>query len=102
MQILGAGRLTRLCQEAGIAQNEQFAGIYDFSTTHYPKLCQQWFSHAEHQLLIMCHPSIGYSDTSDSIYKARIQEYNYLSSEQFFHDCKKNNIKLGRIGAHDV
>lgn len=102
LQMLGARRLTRLCQEANFAQNEQFAGIYDFSMTHYPNLCQQWFSHAEHQLLIMCHPSIEYSDTSDSIYKARIQEYNYLISEQFFHDCKKNNIKLGRIGTHDV
>lgn len=98
LQMLGARRLTQLCQKAKIAQNEQFAGIYDFSITNYRNLCQQWFSHAEQQLLIMCHPSTGLSDTLDSIYNARSQEYNYLMSAQFFQDCENNNIKLCRIG----
>ena len=98
LQMLGARRLTRLCQDAKIAQNIQFAGIYDFSITNYRNLCQQWFSHAEQQLLIMCHPSTGLSDTLDSIYNARSQEYNYLMSAQFFQDCENNNIKLCRIG----
>ena len=102
LHLLGAKRFAHLCQRAGISQNQQFAGIYDFSDIQYQTLFQQWFAQAEDQLLIMCHPAIAVSNSDDPIQNARIKEYNYLISEQFSQDCQKHNIELSRIGVHDV
>ncbi len=113
---LGAGALARLCHSLGIAQNQRFAGIYDFSnTTPYPTLMQQWLDSANplghlklavpepistalaDSLLIMCHPAIDNSDTSDTIRDARVREYAYLSSSQFAQDCVDRQLTINAV-----
>jgi predicted glycoside hydrolase/deacetylase ChbG (UPF0249 family) len=113
---LGAGALARLCTSLGIAQNQRFAGIYDFSdATPYETLMQRWLDRANPQghlqlsvpaaehteltdsLLIMCHPALDNSDLSDSIASARVREYAYLASPRFAQDCVDRQLTVNRV-----
>lgn len=113
---LGAPALARLCQSLGIPQNQRFAGIYDFSnTTPYPTLMQRWLDSANplghlklavpeqvstdlaDSLLIMCHPAMDNSDTSDGIADARVREYDYLASSQFAQDCVDHQLTINAV-----
>ncbi|EPL1743290.1 ChbG/HpnK family deacetylase, partial [Acinetobacter baumannii] len=54
---------------------------------------------AKDHLLIMCHPALAQSKDQDPIQHARIQEYQYFSSDQFQLDCQQYGIQLTRLGA---
>ncbi|WP_111895961.1 ChbG/HpnK family deacetylase [Acinetobacter sp. MB5] len=95
---LGSKSLKQLCLKNNFKQNEVFAGIYDFQQIDYAALNQKWLHQAQDNLLIMCHPAQYVIKDNDPIKTARLQEYQYLASEQFIHDCQANQITLTRIG----
>ena len=99
LSALGSKALAKACQSYQFAQNQYFAGIYNFQETDYAKLNQHWLAKAQDQLLIMCHPAISTSDEQDPIQDARMQEYQYFCSEQFQLDCQHYDIHLTRLGA---
>lgn len=95
---LGAKSLKTLCIKNRFKQNQYFAGIYDFKQIDYAHLNQQWLEQAQDHLLIMCHPAQQLTQDNDPIQTARLQEYQYLRSPQFQHDCQTQHITLTRIG----
>lgn len=98
LMLLGSKALHKLCSEAGIKQNQSFAGIYDFQHVNYAELNQTWLAQAQDGLLIMCHPAQVSNSNTDLIHAAREQEYQYFASENFLNDCNAHHITLGRIG----
>ncbi len=99
LKLLGAKKFNDLCDQFHLNHNKNFAGIYDFQILDYAKLNQEWLSQAETGLLVMCHPAHTQNHSQDPIQNARIQEFNYLNSEQFLADCEKFNVQLKPIGA---
>jgi len=111
LSLLGAPVLAEECNELHFRQNERFAGIYDFTNaTPYSELMQHWLSRAkshhsntsndvQHSLLIMCHPSVDATDTTDPIAQARVREYNYFKSDQFGQDCADRYIVFTQFAA---
>ncbi|MDO3665219.1 ChbG/HpnK family deacetylase [Acinetobacter higginsii] len=91
---LGAATLASICQQQNIRQNRYFAGIYNFESSNYALLNQQWLQQAQDNLLIMCHPATQTIDQQDPIAQARVREFQYLSSSQFRDDCQIYQISL--------
>lgn len=83
--------------QAHIQQNQAFTGVYDFDPkTNYRSLFRKWAQLAPNKTLMMCHPAFGIDDEEDSLYAARCNEFNYLSSDEFLIDCNEFGIKLNR------
>lgn len=79
--------------------NYNFLGIYDFnSKKSYRSIFLSFLKNLSHSNLIACHP--GYVDYSikgfDSLIEKRYDELNYLLSDEFKIDLRKNNIILKR------
>lgn len=90
----GGKGLNRAVKQLGLAHNQCFAGIYDFSPkADYRALFQQWLSLAPENTLIMCHPAEGI-DANDVIAHARLNEMAYFSSDAFLADCAARDIVL--------
>jgi predicted glycoside hydrolase/deacetylase ChbG (UPF0249 family) len=92
-------RFSAALDAAGISYNPQFGGMYSLDErTPYRQCMIQWLHQAVSGTLIMCHPGLEpKQQTDDSHTQARIQEYQYLSSEFFLEDCLKANVELGRF-----
>ena len=111
LSLLGAHTLAEECAELHFRQNAAFAGIYDFTNaTPYVEMMQHWLNHAksnkptasnnvQQSLLIMCHPSVDASDTTDTIAQARVREYHYFISDQFGQDCADRYITFTHFAA---
>lgn len=93
IRLLGADALTKLALANGFKCNNALFGVYDFGLqgTPYKTRLMQWL--AEIQLTkspsnqtaaLMCHPAIsdGKAHLEDSIYAARLIEYEALKSIQ--------------------
>ncbi|UOH17103.1 ChbG/HpnK family deacetylase [Acinetobacter sp. NyZ410] len=98
LEYLGAKKTLKLNQKNHFKTNTYFAGIYDFKNENYAALNYEWLKSAQNGLLIMCHPAAAQPKEFDEIQDARIDEYQYFNSEQFFRDCKTFNIELQPIG----
>ena len=80
-----------------VNQNQAFTGVYDFDPqANYRFLFQEWVKLAPNKTLMMCHPATGKDEGEDTLYAARCNEFNYLSSDEFLSDCAQLGITLGR------
>lgn len=96
---LGAKMTDQLGQKNQIRSNPYFSGIYDFHHDDYASLSREWMEAIPHGTLIMCHPASAISNEFDEIQDARLNEYQYLNSEQFFQDCIRFDIQRKPMGA---
>jgi predicted glycoside hydrolase/deacetylase ChbG (UPF0249 family) len=91
---LGARRFQQQAHALGINTNTDFAGVYNFSEeANMSRLWQSWLSTLRGKMpVIMCHiaqpqqsHAADYLDEveADSIYAARLNEYQWLASDDF-------------------
>ncbi len=98
LRCLGSAKLESMLRKNGIKHNSSFAGIYDLAATHdYRYLFEGFLQRSNNKGLIMCHPGLLSDDKSDLISDARLNEYQYLSSDDFIKDCKQHNMVIGRF-----
>lgn len=77
-----------------------FIGVYDFSPkANYAKLVNQWLADADNHTLMMCHPAANPKSNFDPLHEARVNEFNYLSSNNFLTDCNRLGVKLTKYSA---
>lgn len=94
----GSAELKLLLDREKIPHNTSFSGIYSFVNEEYRPLFQHFLEIIQDKGLIMCHPGLKPVDGFfDPIAKTRVREYEYLGSEAFLIDCKKNNIIIKRF-----
>ena len=94
----GTSALRRLLDKHKILHNQSFAGIYEFTDLgRYSELFPQFLRESRDQGIIMCHPAHQVESTSDSIAKARFEEFTYLASEQFLVDCERQKVAIQRF-----
>lgn len=76
--LLGAGALSRLAREAGLAHNTRLLGIYDAraNRARCRALLTMWLQAADSGDLLMCHPAVAQG--ADSI-TARVVEFEALA-----------------------
>lgn len=91
----GAQTTKDMAMQAGIRTNSDFAGVYNLDPEEpLPALWQQWLANLSGDMpLIMCHVAIPHLTSqqshpshpihTDSIYPARVAEYQWLSSRGF-------------------
>ncbi len=92
----GGKSFQKLLSIANISHNYYFSGVYDFNPkTNYRNLFRHWLRLAKNNTLIMCHPANGINE-GDPIGAARVQEFEYLSSEEFIKDCREFNCQIKR------
>ncbi|HSW71381.1 MAG TPA: ChbG/HpnK family deacetylase, partial [Gammaproteobacteria bacterium] len=92
----GALGFQKLLKQEAIPHNTDFAGVYSFSeAVAYPRILQHFLENIKDKGLIMCHPALEQKRSSkDPIAFARVQEYNYLASEDFARACHTLGIQL--------
>jgi predicted glycoside hydrolase/deacetylase ChbG (UPF0249 family) len=92
-------RFSAALEAAGIKHNPQFGGMYSLDErTPYRQCMIQWLQNAKTCTLLMCHPGLEPKNVTDDPHpKARVQEYQYLSSEAFLEDCLQTGVKIGRF-----
>ncbi len=94
----GTRALKRQLTRHQIPHNQFFAGIYSFGMANrYTQLFPGFLQEMGDKGLLMCHPGLASSDTSDSIAGARYSEYQYLSSPKFLADCEAHEVVIGRF-----
>jgi hypothetical protein len=98
IQLCGAYRLKKQLIKYKIAHNSSFSGSYNFShSKNYPAIFPQFLREVRHGGLIMCHPGLQSFTEQDSLAFSRPDEYNYLMSDDFLKDCKKEEIIIERF-----
>ena len=90
ISLLGAQSFRQKAQQLGINSNSDFAGVYNFDTnTNLKKKWANWLNNLHGQTpLMMCHVAteaeFEVTDMhTDAIYKARVNEYKWLMSDDF-------------------
>jgi predicted glycoside hydrolase/deacetylase ChbG (UPF0249 family) len=91
-------RLARDLRQRGIATNDGYSGVYDFSGADYRAKFQRFISHVRERTIVVCHPGDG-DAPEDPIGAARRREYGYLSSNQMPADLVQGGVRLGRFDA---
>jgi predicted glycoside hydrolase/deacetylase ChbG (UPF0249 family) len=90
----GGHAFHRLLNKKGLMHNKYFMGVYDFNPqSNYRAYFCAWLEKAKAETLIMCHPALG-SSSMDKIAEARVNEYHYLSSADFWQDCDQYQVQL--------
>lgn len=88
ISLTGSGAFYKLLQAHQIPHNTSFTGIYDFKQSRrYPKLFRQFLAEIGDGGLILCHPGVS---------GFRLDEWNYLKSQQFTVDCDFAQVVLAR------
>ena|SRR3990167_3307808 len=91
---MGSKQLQFLLKKYAIPFNHSFSGIYTFNqSNNYAALFSLFLQEVDDRGLIMCHPAIA-TNMSDRITFARYDEYQYLASDQFPHDCLAQNVLI--------
>ncbi|AMO57365.1 hypothetical protein GZ77_15710 [Endozoicomonas montiporae] len=94
----GAKAFSRQLQSNSIHHNSSFAGVYSLTPNQpFRQYMRQWMHHLQHYGLVMCHPARAASPGQFDHSRTRLQEYNYLKSQEFIADCRENTIKLVRF-----
>lgn len=90
ISILGAQYFRKKAQQLGINTNSDFAGVYNFkANANLKKMWANWLTDLTGETpLIMCHVATedsfnSASNSVDAIYIARVNEYNWLMSNDF-------------------
>lgn len=92
--LTGGMFLKKQLVQSEIPHNPCFSGVYDFSPkTNYRMLFRAWLDRIKEDTLIMCHPGVGECST-DPIARARSNEFNYFSSDDFLNDCDEFHVQL--------
>lgn len=95
---LGANRFRKELIKANIPTNASFSGIYNFNPKKdYASLFASFLRETKHNGIIMCHPGLMAHDQRDSIKLARVNEYEFLRSDQFTEMCDYYQIRVGRF-----
>jgi len=99
---LGAGSLARMAAAAGLVQNRDFAGVYDFSTDQpYGERVRKWLGSLADGGLLMTHPARA-SDGGghpDAIRAARLREHAWWLSPEAGALLQSDAIRVVRFGA---
>ena len=92
----GGRALQRALARRGIAHNAALLGVYDFDSTDYRALMQQWLAALPSAgALLFCHPGDADASVPDAIASARVREAAYLASGAFSDDLAAANVTLG-------
>jgi len=101
IQLLGASSFKKMIIKREIPHNSSFSGIYQFTDSmRYSQIFPRFLREISDGGIIMCHPGLSSSDTTDVIAKARYDEFLYLESNQFMVDCFDAEVVLGRLSTH--
>lgn len=96
LKYLGGQSLANDLQNAGVASNKGFAGVYGFDQADYAACFKLWLDAAQPGMLIMCHPATAaYPD--DEIALQRVVEYNYFRSEECATMLAAAGLRLERL-----
>ena len=90
ISMLGAQYFRKKAQQLGINTNSDFAGVYNFNANaNLKKMWANWLTDLSGETpLMMCHVAVNEnsnaaSNSIDAIYHARVNEYNWLMSDDF-------------------
>lgn len=106
--MLGSQALMQLARQNDIEFSQSLLGVYAFdeALSQYQIKIKKWFELAcadklKAPIVLMCHPSLANNAqtmptdlSQDSIYSARIMEYQYFSSDSFKQSLDAFGIKL--------
>lgn len=97
---MGADRLQALASAAALPSSLTLAGIYDFagSQARYARLMAHWLKNIPPQTILMCHPAQA-AEPDDPIGTTRLQEFNYLLSEDFAAALAHSGVQIVRGNA---
>ena len=97
---LGASKLIRLAQQAGIQSNQGFAGAYDFDRPHpaYATMLNAWLEQAASYLLLMVHPAT-HASSNLAFGADRVEEYRVLSGDAFAAQLQQQGLQITRLSA---
>ncbi len=100
MAAMGAARLQALANASTVPLTLTLAGIYDFagSQLRYADLMASWLKTAPQRTILMCHPAQA-AEPDDPIGTARVQEFNYLLSDDFAAALARSGVQLVRGNA---
>lgn len=94
---LACRHLTKKMATIDVPTTSSFTGVYDFnSQANYAQLVNDWLATSKPHTLMMCHPACDPMSDEDALHEARVNEFNYLSSNQFLSDCERLRVKLTR------
>jgi len=98
---LGARSLTGLAKRFGFTMNNRLLGVYGFEggEPHYRELLDAWFTGAQANDLLMCHPATTV-DPSDALGEQRVAEYAVLSGNDFPSLLERHGLSLA-VGRND-
>lgn len=97
VEALGARKLKRLCEDAGIQTNNAFHGVYSFACGRapYATMLRTWLHNAAHGDLIMCHPALAQcTDSGDVIALDRTVELDVLRSPDMAMWMRQTRIRI--------
>lgn len=97
VQVSGAMAFKKKLVKRNIPHNLSFAGFYNFKTSSYRLLFNQFARLVQDKGMIMCHPGLNSEDGIDHIQIARSDEYEYLVGDQFLKDCEFHQLALMRF-----
>ncbi|MCD6038808.1 MAG: Carbohydrate deacetylase [Gammaproteobacteria bacterium] len=98
IQLCGANTFKQQLVKNKIPHNASFSGIYNFAhASCYSKLFPSFLQQSRAGGLIMCHPGLENSHTTDEIAKSRVKEYEYFQSEEFLEACQIHQVAIGRF-----
>jgi chitin disaccharide deacetylase len=97
LRILSVGFSTAALQ-AKLLLTNGFAGLYSLSAgAQYSQFMDGWLQRASPMTLLMCHPGLSALEDPDGIGGARINEFQYLQSEEFAVLLKNEKVALVRF-----
>jgi predicted glycoside hydrolase/deacetylase ChbG (UPF0249 family) len=98
IKTMGTTALTGLLKKKSIPYNTSFSGLYSFSdAANYDKYFPLFLAEIGDKGLIMCHPGLPSSLSSDAIRIARSFEYQYLAGLKFQVDCATEGVVIDRF-----
>lgn len=83
---------------AGLKLSGAFAGAYSLSPqANFPAMMAGWLQRATPGTVLMCHPGMSADQDPEDIGQTRVQEFRYLTGEEFDKLCKREKINLRRF-----
>ena len=93
--LLGGITFKHRLKKESIPTNTSFAGIYTLNQgANYRDYFKHFLATSQHEGLIMCHPGMPSTDSSDPQYQNRHYELEYFMSDQYVADMKEKSFQL--------
>lgn len=98
IESLGGRALARAADEAGIARNDCFLGVYGFADLRpsYAVRMGAWLDAACARDVLVCHPGVA-AEPGDAIGPARVAEFEFLTSDAFAQALADRRIEIRRL-----